>query len=471
MSTHIKFNKKFIMIGFGSIGKAVLPLILRHIDIQPEQILIIDKNEDGLAVAEAMGVKLIGSPLTRDNYQAILDQHLHEGDFLLNMSVNVSSLDLIKVCQAKNVLYVDSCIEPWAGGYTDPNASVSDRSNYAMREIVLNYRKQLNQPNGTTAVIAHGANPGMVSHFVKQALMNLAHDQQLSIEEPSTREGWAQLAQRLGIKTIHIAEHDSQVMSVPKQQDEFVNTWSVDGFIDEGAQPSELGWGSHERHFPHDGSTHDNGSQCAIYLNRPGASTRVRSWTPSSGAYHGLLLTHTEAIAMADYFTVMNGSNVVYRPTVHYAYHPCKDALMSVHEFAGREWKEQSKKRIAFDEVIDGTDALGVLLMGHEKGAYWLGSQLSVHQARELAPYNNATTLQVACGVLGGVVWALQNPHRGIVEADEMNYKAVLEVIMPYLGQFSGHYTDWTPLKDRGVLFPENLDHSDPWQFLNMRVN
>ena len=54
----------------------------------------------------------------------------------------------------------------------------------------------------------------------------------------------------LGVKVIHIAERDTQTTSVPKRVDEFVNTWSVEGFAGEGTQPAELGWGSHERHFP-----------------------------------------------------------------------------------------------------------------------------------------------------------------------------------------------------------------------------
>ena len=74
--------------------------------------------------------------------------------------------------------------------------------------------------------------------------------------EPSSREQWAKLAHTLGIKVIHVAERDTQVTNVPKQVNEFVNTWSVDGFVSEGAQPAELGWGTHERHFPADGGRH-----------------------------------------------------------------------------------------------------------------------------------------------------------------------------------------------------------------------
>jgi homospermidine synthase len=274
----------------------------------------------------------------------------------------------------------------------------------------------------------------------------------------------------LGIKVIHVAERDTQVTNVPKQVNEFVNTWSVDGFVSEGAQPAELGWGTHERHFPADGGSHKAGSGCAIYLNRPGASTRVRTWTPKAGHFHGFLITHSEAISFADYYTVREGERVVYRPTTHYAYHPSDCAVMSVHELAGRNWHLQKNKRIMLKEITAGIDELGVLLAGHKKNAYWYGSQLSIEEARKLVPYNSATSLQVTAAALSGMIWAMENPKRGIVEPDEMDYKRPLEICMPYLGTVVGAYTDWTPLYQRGELFAEDLDTTDPWQFKNIRV-
>jgi len=86
-------------------------------------------------------------------------------------------------------------------------------------------------------------------------------------------------------------------------------------------------------------------------------------------------------------------------------------------------------------------------------------------------PHNNATGLQVTVSVLAGMVWAMENPKRGIVEPDELDYRRILEVSTPYLGPVVGEYTDWTPLQDRQRLFPENVDPADPWQFKNFRVD
>jgi homospermidine synthase len=441
---------------------------LRHIGTSSDRITIVTAEDSGSTEAKEFGVKFTNSALTRENYRRILEPLLDAGDFLLNLSVDVSSVALMQLARERGALYLDTCIEPWAGGYTDPKMPVAARSNYTMRLEALRLRGE--PKKAPTAVLTHGANPGLVSHFVKQALLNIAKDTGLKTDIPSSRAGWAKLAQTLGIKVMHVAERDTQVANVPKMPNEFVNTWSVDGFVSEGAQPAELGWGTHEKHFPADGGRHQDGSGCAIYLNRPGASTRVRTWTPKAGHFHGFLITHSEAISLADYYTVMEGARVAYRPTSHYAYHPSDSAVLSVHEFAGRNWQLQDRKRIMMSEITEGIDELGVLLAGHAKNAYWYGSQLSIAEARRLVPYNSATSLQVTAAALAGMIWAMENPQRGIVEPDDMDFQRPLEICRPYLGTVIGKYTDWTPLHQRGELFAEDLDSSDPWQFKNIRV-
>jgi homospermidine synthase len=463
----IVFEGRLVMIGCGSIGQGILPLILRHIAIEPARITIITADERGRDVADEYGIKFINKALTQDDFRDRLTPMLRKGDFLLNLSVDVSSCALVELCRDLGVLYQDTCIEPWAGGYVDPELSPSLRSNYALREEMLRLRVDGPAP---TALVTHGANPGLVSHFVKQALLNIAADTGLAVERPRDRRGWGELARTLGVKVIHIAERDTQVGTHPKEVDEFVNTWSVDGFVSEGCQPAELGWGTHEKQLPADGRRHDFGSDSAIYLMRPGASQKVRTWTPTEGPFQGFLITHNESISIADYFTVRDEGQVAYRPTVHYAYHPCDAAVVSLHELAGKNWEMQSRQRLMVGELRSGVDELGVLIAGHAKGAYWFGSQLSITEARELAPHNSATSLQVTSTVLAGMIWALENPMLGIVEPDEIDFRRILDIAAPYLGPVVGVYTDWTPLKGRGTLFPEDLDPSDPWQFKNVRV-
>src|SRR5580704_12309769 len=221
MATHVRFGGRLVILGFGSIGQAVLLLIIRHIEIPRERIHIVTADERGAAIAAEYGIVHITLPITRANYRAALGLMLGRGDFLLNLSVDVSSVPLVQLCRERGALYLDTCVEPWAGCYSDPSLSVSERSNYALRESAL----ALVRPgsNDPTAVMTHGANPGLVSHFVKQALLNIAADTGLGSLTPETREGWAMLANTLGVKVIHIAERDTQSAGIAKQRGEFVN--------------------------------------------------------------------------------------------------------------------------------------------------------------------------------------------------------------------------------------------------------
>ena len=304
--TFATFTGRLLMIGFGCVGQGVLPLLLRHIAMDRGQIRILDPSSEGESIARELGVTFIQTPVTKDNVEEILEAELGPGDFLLNVSVNVGSVDLIGWCQAHQVLYLDACIEPREGGYYDTTLSPALRTNYALREAARA------QGGGTspTAVLTHGVNPGLVSHFVKQALLNLSADQGRALSPPADREGWAALARGLGVRAIHIAERDTQTSPRHKERGEFVNTWSVEGFVGEGCQPAELGWGSHERHWPAGAHHHSFGCGAAIWLERPGAGTRVRSWTPLEGPYLGFLVTHGESISIADYLTVRGCSTV-----------------------------------------------------------------------------------------------------------------------------------------------------------------
>jgi len=469
---HARIDGPIVLIGFGSIGKGTLPLIERHFSYDKSKFVVIDPEDKDRGLLDQRGIRFIHKSLTKDNYRELLTPLLTADPgqgFCVNVSVDTSSHDIIDLCRELNAFYIDTVVEPWKGFYFDRKLGPAGRSNYMLRETLLDLRRR--KPGGITAVSCCGANPGMVSWFVKQALLNLATDLGLEFSHLKTQEDWARLMQQAGVKGIHIAERDTQRSKRPKEMNVFVNTWSVEGFVAEGNQPSELGWGTHEKWTPESARTHPSGCGAAIYLLQPGANTRVRSWCPTPGPQFGFLVTHNESISIADYFTLRDGKKVLYRPTCHYAYHPANDAVLSLFELFGSSGLMQSSWHILDEnEIEDGADELGVLLYGHKFNAYWYGSQLSIEETRAIAPYQNATGLQVTSAVLAGMVWALENPKAGIVETDEMDYQRCLEVQRPYLGPVVGIYTNWSPVANRGVLFPEDMDLEDPWQFKNVIV-
>lgn len=471
-----------VIVGFGSIGSAFLPILFRHLKFDKSRVVIVDPESLYPEVATTFGLDIIVQAVEKENYKALLTPLLTAGGgrgFLVNMSVDTCSVELLRLCRELDCHYIDTVVEPWPGYYWNPKADASLRTNHSLRETLL-AEKVAAGPNSISQISCCGANPGMVSWMVKQGLVNLAKDLKVpDFVEPSCedRQGWARLMQTVGVKGIHIAERDTQYAAAPKPPGVFVCTWSVDGFLSEAKQPAEMGFGTHEKWQPTNARAHPYGvSRPGIYLLQPGGNTRVRSWCPTLGPQYGCLVTHNESLSITDYFTVWDdkakqqaeqkavsagpstvpnhGPGVLYRPTCHYAYHPPDASVLSLWEMFGQAEVPQKKVHLLTEkEIVDGSDELGVLMYGHGKNAYWFGSQLSIQQTRKLAPHQNATALQVTSALLAGIVWCLENPNKGLREAEEIDYKRCLEIQIPYLGTVAGYYTDWNPLQGR----PGNL--------------
>jgi len=199
-------------------------------------------------------------------------------------------------------------------------------------------------------------------------------------------------------------------------------------------------------------------------------NTWVRSWVPDCEIV-GMAIRHGEAFGLSDKFTVWKNGEAIYRPTVCYSYMPCDETIVSLHELRCRNYEMQPKLRILREkEIFSGADILGALLMGHDYGAWWCGSILTIEEARKLAPGQNATTVQVASGIVSAVMWMIEHPREGLCTPEDLPHDYVLKIAMPYLGKFLSVPSNWTPLKNRKVYFKENLANQpdeDMWQFRN----
>ncbi len=246
--------------------------------------------------------------------------------------------------------------------------------------------------------------------------------------------------------------------------------------LEEGTAPAEMGWGTHEKRLPPKAHVHLSGPGNQICLAEYGVRTWVKSWVPC-GEIIGMVIRHGEAFSISEHLTVTDndqpadqGGQPIYRPTVHYAYHPCDAAIVSLHELQMRNYELQPELRIMNDEIIHGQDQLGCLLMGHDYKSWWVGSLLDIEESRRLVPHQNATTLQVACSVVAAALWMIDNPRMGVCLPDHLPHEEILKVARPYLGPLHNQAVDWTPL--------DNWDHSftgyqgrpkpakeDAWQF------
>src|SRR5579862_9578446 len=290
----VEFAGRVVMLGYGSVGQCVLPVIPRHFGIDPSRITVVEDggNQKPFAKYLAQGMRYVATRLTPQNLDSVLAEHAAAGDLLINLTAGVEAISIMDWCQRAGVLYVDTSLEPWAEKYEDADVPDWSRTHYESHEVTRAFARSRWRKDGPTAVVTHGANPGVVTHFVKQALVDIAGKMGLSTRIPADREGWAALARATGTKVIHIAERDTQRSSIPKKPNEFVNTWSILGYWGEAYYPAELGWGTHEKLMPPKGQHYIYGPGNCIYLQQPGGQTVVRSWVPKGGPIYGFVISH-----------------------------------------------------------------------------------------------------------------------------------------------------------------------------------
>jgi homospermidine synthase len=249
----------------------------------------------------------------------------------------------------------------------------------------------------------------LVSHFTKQALEEIAT---LALKEDRAGDAAAvesaladlrynDLSRLLGVKVIHISERDTQITDRPKEVNEFVNTWSIEGFYEEGIAPAEMGWGHAREALPRNAFQHaGEGPGNQICLAQMACKTWVRSWVPC-----GEITGHGDPP----------------RRGLHHLRPPApvwEDAGPSTGHRAlrllpGGLWPvlvDGTSSRCASSTAgapaaswatrsVSGQDQLGVLLMGHPYTAWWTAACCRSRRRGALVPHQNATTLQVAASV------------------------------------------------------------------------
>ncbi len=474
------------MLGCGSVAQAAVPLLVRDLGIEATRITIVDfvDNRSRVAAVLAQGVQYEQARVTPENLDEFLTARVGDGDLLLDLAWNIDNPTILQWCRDHGVRYLNTSVELWNPYDHMTEVHPLDRSLYVRHMSIRRMMAGWPDNKGATAVVEHGANPGLVSHWAKQALTEIATRMLADgiagaaapgLELALAEGAFNQLAMLTGTKVIHVAERDTQVSNVPKRTGEFVNTWSVEGFYEEGVAPAEMGWGTHERRLPPNAFVHAGEGPCnQVAIARPGMETWVRSWAPG-GEIRGMVIRHGEAFTMCEALTVNDPvtGKAVYRPTVHYAYHPSDAAINSVLELRMRRWEMQPEQRIMNDEIVSGQDILGVNLMGHPYKCWWTGSLLSIEEARAALPHQSATTMQVAGSIMGAISWMIDHPNEGFCVPDDLPWEAVLKVSNRYLGTLHSGPADWDPVSSRADLFAkfsneaQHVDHDDPWQFTN----
>jgi homospermidine synthase len=485
-----EFSGSVVFFGFGGVGECTLPILLRHLNIDLHKVVIIDMLDKSEVLKDwiSKGIQFVQLQIVEKNFKEVLKKYIKSGDLLIDVCYDVACTELIQYCRDNKIFYINTSVEEW--NYTEgfDKRTPYDKSLYARNQEVDAQIQSWDENNGTTAVLDMGANPGLISHFAKQGLIDLANSRKVGTKT-TNRNDYATLAKDLGVKVVLDTERDTQLSIRPKEVDEFVGTWSVLGLVEEATSPAELGWGTHEDEIPMFATIPKKGAKNQIFLSQMGMHTLVRGFVPADPkmpkkegvvpveGYEnvGALIRHGEAYTISKYLTTEDGK---YRPTVYYCYLPCDSTVASLREFASQnycqdnDWKPHRQRIIYENDILKGSDTLGIMIGGYDdEHVWWCGTSLNIEDARILAPLQNATTIQVAIGVVAGVCWMIENPERGVVRPEDLDTDFVLKIAKPYLGTFISQEYEWNPAKNYTNQYEERTDNSidenNLWGFQN----
>lgn len=437
----VPFSKNIIVLGYGTIAKTVLPLIIKEVEIDPSQILVLSRDITNATIAENLGIQTKQVRLTKENYQSVLSTYCSTGDMIVNLTAEVSSTDLITYCSANEVLYLDTCIELW------PDEIDVDSKTYDERETLLDLKKTL-ATNGPTALSSMGANPGIVSLLTKEAVWRIASKHGVSNSAPQTAAEWAALSYEIGLRVIHVNERDTQTTNTTFDSNVFVSTWSVEAMIVESIESAEMALGSHEEELPKRAHHAGTKNKRDIYFETSGKDTVIKTWLPKTGEQTAMILNHNEPYSIAELYTHIDQAGVEHSPTTCFAYHPSEHTVQSLTKLTEDNFQDW-KGHLLGEDIVSGYDELGVLLLTETYGGYWFGSQLDIQTARNIAPNSTATSLQVAGGVIAGMCWIMENQTAGLIEPENIpDYTTVLNRAEQYWGDFVFKETNWRPKND-----------------------
>lgn len=465
---------RVVIIGYGAIGRAALPALLDRLRVPLERVTIIDRvdRRRGLRTFLQRGLRFERHTITAANHVAVLGPRLGQGDLLIDLAAFIDTLDLLAFCQERGVLFLNTSVERWTTGAKRTYRS-DDELLYPRLWRVTDWLRRHPRPDGPTAVIDHGANPGLVSHFVKAGLEGIAaavlerrnksRDGRTVVREALDARAWGRLAQALDVRVIQVSEIDTQATTLRRPRSEFQSTWSPRTMREEALTLSELCWGSHEGPPPEGALTFDYGPAHMVCLPTPAVETWVASWTPG-GPFPGMLIGHDETYTIGEHLTVVENGRVRFRPTVYFAYLPCRPTLESLRECAAPGGTLQKRTRVLAEEIASGRDQLGCLLLGHPLQSWWIGSLLSVEEARRLLGSEvNATTVQVSGALVAGLEWMLEHPSSGPRLPDTIPHDEILPAARGYLGPF---------LSERGDpdALATSADGTNAWRFHRFRL-
>ena len=119
----LTFANRVLLVGFGAVARCTLPILVKHLRIDPRRVTIIDfePNEAALKPWIEQGMTFLKDRITPENLGSLLGRQVSQGDLLIDLAWNIDCCEIVEWCHEQGVLYVNTSVELW-----DPYGSTGD---------------------------------------------------------------------------------------------------------------------------------------------------------------------------------------------------------------------------------------------------------------------------------------------------------------------------------------------------------
>ena len=427
---------KIFMIGCGSSGQGLLELwqILPNNKLKNMAITIVEPKEiPNELLNNYNNINHIVGSITKENMGKIFDKFVDENTLVINVSVDVDSLLLMKNSKIKKALYIDSSIEDYEEDLKKDKPIEQKTLYYRGIEADKKLRK-INSPKSKTILHSHAMNPGLISSFVLYWIdwyVNKYGDSKMKKHLKNKEFGI--LAKQIGIDTIHISELDTQTTSVKYDPNIFFSTWSSNGFQEEARDHVQI-VGTDNIHKQKIGLIKSKIKPHAFYMESKGMDTYHDSYIYNDKKeivkYKGMMIPHYEPFSLSEYLSYGD-----YCPNIFYVYKPCEIANKSLNRLRENNYQIMKGYVLRGYDITGGFDAVGATIILNDKRIFWSGTIINKQFTTKLGlKYTGPTCLQVVISMTKAIEYLLKNQKDGLITTEEIPYKYMIDSCKNFLG-------------------------------------
>lgn len=426
------------MVGCGSSGQGLLELwqILPNNKLKDMDIIIVEPKEipNELLNKYKKIQHLLGS-ITKENMNKIFDNFVDKNTIVINVSVDVDSLLLMKNSKLKKALYIDSSIEDYEEDLKK-DKPIEHKTLYYRGIQTEKQLKKIKLHNSKTILHSHAMNPGLISSFVLYWIdWFVQHNGDSKMKKHLKNQEFGILAKQIGIDTIHISEMDTQITSIKYDPNIFYSTWSANGFQEEARDHVQI-VGTDNLHKQKLGLIKSKIKPHTFYMEDRGMNVEHDSYILNNKLelvkYKGMMIPHYEPFSLSEYL-----SHGDYCPNIYYVYKPCDIASKSLEKLRENNYQIMKGYVLRGYNITSGYDAVGATIYLTNGNMYWCGSILDINQTKTFGlKYTGPTCLQVVISMTRAIEYLLSHQKNGLITTEEIPYKYMIENCKKYLGQF-----------------------------------